>query len=157
MTPNELLTAYDRRRACLEIFPWVEVTRWPTGAGGPPPLFVARCGPEVDAGLGRVAVDLFELLVAEVEVVEGSDVRFELLDAARTGKRGRHARVAHGPGKRQLGKALPPSARDLVQCADLGYGFLRDQVWRERRGPAGPATGRDPVQVLVAQHPLSER
>ena len=68
-----------------------------------------------------------------------------------------HTRVAHGPGKRELGETLAPSPGDLVQCPDLLDRFLRYQVRREGRRPARSATCRDPVKVLVAQHALSER
>ena len=44
-------------------------------------LPLARRRPEVDVALGRVAVDLRKLVVREIELVEGCDVRLELRDA----------------------------------------------------------------------------
>src|SRR5687767_13059212 len=46
-------------------------------------LRLARRCPDVDVTFRRVAVDLGELLVREVEVVERRDVLLELRDAAR--------------------------------------------------------------------------
>src|SRR5689334_2212559 len=45
-------------------------------------LDAARRGPEVEAAVGRVAFDLGELCVREVQPVEGGHVGLELLDPA---------------------------------------------------------------------------
>jgi hypothetical protein len=53
-----------------------------------------------------VAVDLGELFLREIELVEGSDVRLELLDARRPDERRRHARISERPSERHLRERL---------------------------------------------------
>ena len=74
-----------------------------------------RARPEIDVALGRVAVDLRELVVGEREVVERAERVVELLDARRADQRRRHALVAQRPRERQLRERLPAPLRDLVQ------------------------------------------
>src|SRR5206468_10258502 len=50
-------------------------------------LDAARGGPEIDAAFSRVPIDLCQLLVREVDALERSHVRLELLDAACAGER----------------------------------------------------------------------
>src|SRR5688572_32337955 len=85
-------------------------------------LRLARRCPDVDVTLRRVAVDLGELLVREVEVVERRDVLLELRDAARADQGRRHAWIAERPGQRHLGEGLAPSRSELVQRPDLVQG-----------------------------------
>ena len=93
----------------------------------------------------RVAVDLGELVVGEVEVVERGEVLLELLDAARADQRRGHARVAQRPGERQLGERLAAplrrsrsSARTLRErlLGEHGRGES-DAALRPRASPSG--------------------
>lgn len=52
------------------------------GSGGTSEFSAAGAGPEVDAGVDREPVDRGELLGGEREVLEGTDVLLQLLDAA---------------------------------------------------------------------------
>src|SRR6266853_5094299 len=59
-----------------------------------------RRGPDIDAALGRVTVDLRELILRELELVQRDQILFELLDAARAHKRRRHDGVTQHPRDR---------------------------------------------------------
>src|SRR5438552_11495898 len=117
----------------------------------------ARLGPEVDAAVRRVVVDLREVLVREVEPVERGDVRLQLLDAARADERRRDARVAERPRERELRETLPASLRDLVQRAHLVEGLVGEHRRRERALARRPGVLGHPAQVLVRQQSLRER
>src|SRR3954447_13998402 len=92
------------------------------------PVCVARTlSPEIDAAVGRVAIDLAELVVGQLEVVERRDVRFELVEAADSDERGCDAPVAQRPRERHLRERLSAPLRYLVQRADLVEGFLAEQ------------------------------
>src|SRR5438270_13660489 len=117
----------------------------------------ARGRPDVDAALGRVAVDLRELLVAEVEALERGDIRFELRDAADADERGSDARIAQDPGHRHLREGLAAARCDLVQGPDLDDRLVGDQAGRQRAVAAGPRAFRNAYQVLVGQHSLLAR
>jgi hypothetical protein len=67
-----------------------------------------------------VAVDLGELVGGEFGPVERGYVGFELFDAAGADERGGDARVAEGPGDRQLRERLAAAGGELVERAHLG-------------------------------------
>ena len=88
----------------------------------------AGSSPEIDVGLGRVAVDLGELVLGEVELLQRGDVGLQLLHAGGADECRRHSRVAERPRQRQLRQRLAAAGRDLVQRLDLGEGLLVDQA-----------------------------
>ena len=92
----------------------------------------------------RVAVDLGQLVVGEVEAVERGDVVLELGDARGADERRGHTRVAKRPRERQLSQRLPAPLGDLVQGADPLEHILREPV-RARASSAGwRASPREP-------------
>ena len=106
---------------------WISRGRCPTSVGHfvvvrgglksdtatPRGLRLARGLPDVDVALGRVAVDLRQLVVAEVESLERPQVRVELLDARGTDERGGHPGVAQRPRERHRGQRLATPRGDL--------------------------------------------
>src|SRR5713101_134345 len=66
----------------------------------------AGCGPDIDAALGRIAVDLLELAGRELALVHCGHVLFQLRDAARPDQRRRHDGFTQGPCHRHLGQRL---------------------------------------------------
>src|SRR5205807_1047052 len=110
---------------------------------------VARPRPEVDVALGGVAVDLGQLVRAEVESLDRRHVVLELGDAARADQRRGDAPVAQRPRERHLGEALAAAPGDLVERTHLGHRLLRQQVGRERVVAARTRALRDAVQVAV--------
>src|SRR6266511_3812977 len=94
----------------------------PTGSPG------RRLLPQVDPGVGRVAVDLFELVLGEPEVAERPDVVLQLGHAACADQRGRDPRVPERPGHRHLRERLPPPLREVVQGPDLRHILLGEHL-----------------------------
>src|SRR4029077_20773546 len=92
---------------------------WPPPSGSPPPLLLARRSPEVDAAVCCVTVDLAELIGRKLELVEGTDILFELRHAAGPDERRRHPRVAERPRQRHLRQRLAAPQRHLVQRPHL--------------------------------------
>src|SRR5690348_518697 len=76
---------------------------------------LAGAGPEVDAAVHGVPVDLRELVAGELEPVERGDVRLELLDTRCADQRRGDPLVAQDPGERELRERLPAAGGDLVQ------------------------------------------
>src|SRR5207237_665463 len=105
--------------------------------GRPARLRLARGGPDVDVALGRVAVDLRELVGGEVEPLERADVLLELLDAARPDESRGDALVAEHPRERHLGERLSAPRRDVAQRADLRERVVGEKAPRERAVEAG--------------------
>src|SRR5438105_4903504 len=122
-----------------------------------PDSVAARGRPEVDVGFGGVAIDLLQLLGAEVETLERSEVLLQLRDARGADERRRHPRVAQRPRERHLPQALAAPRRDLVQRPDLRQRLLGQKARRERAVTARPPPLRAPIEVLARQHPLRER
>src|SRR5439155_9323585 len=87
--------------------------------------------PQVDAALDGVAVNVGELIVDEIEVVEGSDVLLELGDAAGADQHGSDALVAQGPGDGHLGEGLGSPQGDVVEGSDAGEVVVAEHVTGE--------------------------
>src|SRR5438309_9734075 len=82
-------------------------------------LLPARCRPEVDAAIGGVAINFSELVRRKRQLVDRTDVLFQLRDAARADQRRRHPRVAQRPGERHLGQRLAAPLGQLAQRPHL--------------------------------------
>src|SRR5205823_3369763 len=100
-------------------------------AGSRPECIARSLSPEIDTAVGRVAVDLTELVLAQLEVVQRGDIRLQLLQAADPDERGADARVTQRPRERQLREGLPALLRDPVQRADLLQRLVRDELRRQ--------------------------
>src|SRR5438552_8881776 len=79
----------------------------------------AGLGPEVDPAVGRVAVDLAQLLGCEGELVERGDILFELRHAAGADQCGGDAWVPQRPDESHLGQRLAAPLGQLVQGPHL--------------------------------------
>ena len=90
----------------------------------------AGSGPEVDVGVGRVPVDLRQLVVGQLglEPVERADVVLELGDTARADDQRRHPRVAQRPAERELGQALAPFRGDVGEGTHPGESVLGEHA-----------------------------
>jgi FAD/FMN-containing dehydrogenase len=88
----------------------------------------AGSGPDVDAGVHRVAVDRTELVLGQLGPVHGREVLLELGDAGGADQRGGHPAVAQHPLDRELGEALAAVRRDLVEPAQVGECLLGELV-----------------------------
>src|SRR6188472_3598770 len=80
---------------------------------------LARGRPDVDLAVGRVPIDLGELVVGERELLERRDVLLELPDTRRSDERRRHASVTEHPSKRHLRERLTATGCDVIQRTDL--------------------------------------
>src|SRR5262249_61758106 len=112
---------------------------------------LARGCPDVDAAVGRIALDLFEFDRGEVQLLKCAEVLLELFDAARPDQCRGHPRVAERPGKRELRKCLAATFGDLVQRAYLGHRLLAELVRRHRTGPACARALGDSGGVAVSE------
>src|SRR3954447_2611310 len=95
---------------------------------GPRARLLAGTPPQVDAGVGRVTIDLGKLVLGEREALERSEGVVELLDARDADQRRGDPRVAQRPGERHLRERLPAAPCDLVERADLVERLVRQQV-----------------------------
>src|SRR5262249_34595842 len=127
------------------------------GSGGWTRSAAARLSPDVDRALRGEGVDPRQLLVAEVEPLEGAEVLFELRDAARADERRGDPWVAARPRERHLGQRLAACRGGLPQAAHLRERLLVELVPRERAVTAGTRPFGDPVRVPVGEHPLRQR
>ena len=68
---------------------------------------------------------MVKLFIGEVEIIEGGDVLFELLNLACADEDRGYAFIAQDPGKGHLGKRLAPFFRKVVEGSDLFHRRLR--------------------------------
>src|SRR5690348_13382080 len=106
--------------------------------------------PDIDAAIGRQLIDCSQLVIAEVELSQGAEAVFELLDRARADERRCHTVIPQHPRDRHLREGLATATGDIVQAANAGEVVFREHLPRDRStsGDAGPLGNA--VEVLVA-------
>src|SRR5205085_3429180 len=112
--------------------------------------------PQVDAALDGIAVNVGELILGEIEVVEGGDVLLELGHAAGADQHGSDSRVAQGPGDGHLSERLASPQGDVVEGPDAGEVVVAEHGTGECAVQRGSGAWGDAVEVSVGEQALGQ-
>src|SRR5699024_7689684 len=112
--------------------------------------------PKVHSALHRVAVDLSELGIAELQVLQRAESVVQLGHAGGSYQRGGHSWVAQYPGDRHLRQRLSAIGGDLIQLPDAGEVFLAQVLRTQRSALGSPGVLRHAVEILAGEQALGE-